>query len=206
MKSFIDYIATEEKIPSIPKQQLKVKPSSSKDLTLKDFNYHIEVLTTKQSAIDYILDRIFNNYNSFPPLNYEYYYKEYGKTKEDWEKEWKECYQEIKDNTDPDGIGYVIIGIDGGLYALNDISFDEFIYIYKNLNRLEFLHQDVEWGDVVYGGVIYPQYPFEEDEEQRIIVDNYFKKWVTDDRYEIKKIGKTEVVMKDKKYNIKYFK
>ena len=34
MKSFIDYIATEEKIPSIPKQQLKVKGYKVDDVIL----------------------------------------------------------------------------------------------------------------------------------------------------------------------------
>lgn len=193
MKSFIEFVK-EERLPIIPKRQLKVGNYNTK--VLKTDSYEIEVLTTKESAINYILDVIFNQYTTFPPMDYRYFYEGYGLTKKDWENQWKEVYDEITNRDSDDGM--VFLGIDDKWFNLEDISFDEFIWIYKNLNKLQFFSQEAGWGDVVFGGVIQPLDPFEEDEDSIMTIQTNFYNWITDEKYLIKKIGKTEVVFKDK--------
>jgi len=203
MKSFIDYIIAEEKIPAIPKKHLTIGNYQTKEIYSLIDNGYFSILTTKESAKNYLLEFI-SNHLDFPLIKYENEFEEYRKNPKEWEKLWKDFYEDIKGGNSDEG--YMFLVINDKSFSFDDFSFDEFIYIIKNINHIEYLSLEAGWGDVVFGGVIQPRDSFEEDEETNMITNTQFDKWITDDRYEIKKIGKTEVVMKDKKYNIKYFK
>lgn len=68
MRSFKDFIiVNEEKIPDIPSKQLKIGDVKTK------YKNGLEILVDKKSAINYILEDIFDFYGDFPPLDSEYF-------------------------------------------------------------------------------------------------------------------------------------
>ena len=202
MKSFIDYIVMEEKIPPIPKHQLYTPYPDTKSIDgIVNKNSNIQILTTKESAKKLIMSW-FDSLLNFPLSMNDGELDEYrNKPKQEWEKAWKDFYEETQGSID-DNI-YMIVN--GKSIEVNDCSFDDILYIIKNLNGIEFIHEEAGWGDVVFGGVIEP-FDGIDDDEYVPYINTDFSSDLDLNKYEIKKIGKTEIIWKNKETGMKYFK